>query len=102
MCGQGDHPPYDTTFMPQQHNAGRCQHCGTLRRDHRGAATPGLAYSEPDPSLICPAHYRPGDLTAAYRDLQRAVDAGDPSRIFVARGEVQRLGGDPDQINRSG
>ena len=41
----------------------------------------------------CPDLYRPPTLESAQRALERAEASGDEARIFVARGEVQRLGG---------
>ena len=40
---------------------------------------------------MCPTAYRPGTLEEARRALEDAERSGDPGRVFVARGEVQRL-----------
>lgn len=44
---------------------------------------------------LCPVEYRPDTLADARRALEDA--RGDPAAEFVARGDVQRLGGNPDQ-----
>ena len=63
-----------------------CAHCGAAYRLHRSAGGwPGA----------CPERYRPADLSTAQRELASAVESGDEARVFVARGEVQRLGGRP-------
>lgn len=59
-----------------------CAACGAAYRLHRGT--------------LCPTAYRPDDLVTAYRELKAAYYSGDQTRIFVARGNVQHLGGDPD------
>lgn len=41
----------------------------------------------------CPEPYRPSSLVAALGELADAVRAGNPIRVFAARGEVQRLMG---------
>lgn len=46
----------------------------------------------------CPLPYRPERLDEAHARLRAALVANDPARIFVARGDVQHLGGDPDVI----
>lgn len=43
--------------------------------------------------LMCPEAYRPGSLEEARRGLADAERSGDEARIFVARGELQRLAG---------
>lgn len=70
-----------STFTPQSIQRNRCAECGILRHAH---AEDGA----------CPRLYRPDTLAAAFAALDAA--AGDPAKTFVARGEVQRLGGDPD------
>jgi hypothetical protein len=45
--------------------------------------------------LNCPQAYRPGTLEEAQRGLEEAERSGDPARVFVARGELQRLEGRP-------
>jgi hypothetical protein len=72
-----------TTFTAQGHARTRCAECGTLRHAHD------------DATMACPSMYRPGTLEAARRDLEQATARGDEAAIFVARGEVQRLGGRP-------
>lgn len=72
-------------FIPQPYRRTHCAVCGTPRtaHDHQSRA--------------CPEIYRPGTLEAAQRELAAARVSGDESRVFVARGEVQRLGGDADE-----
>ena len=41
----------------------------------------------------CPEQYRTQSLDEARRDLLAAIESRDPVREFIARGEVQRLGG---------
>lgn len=55
-----------------------CGECGAAARLHGATGA-------------CPLAYRPGSLEEARRELERAVEAGDPAAEFVARGEVQRL-----------
>lgn len=45
--------------------------------------------------LQCPEAYRPGTLEEAQRGLAAAEASGDAARIFIARGELQRLQGRP-------
>ena len=75
-----------TTFEQNPHDrlTRRCIHCGTPRHSHATG------------SFECPNKYRPESLREAVQALRKAETAGDQSAIFVARGEVQRLGGDPD------
>lgn len=77
-----------TTFEQSPHDrlTRRCIHCGTPRHSHA------------EGTLECPQRYRPGTLEEAERELRQALDRNDQHRIFVARGEVQRLGGDPDKV----
>lgn len=42
--------------------------------------------------LVCPERYRPSTLAEAKAELARAEASGDAAQVFVARGEVQRLG----------
>lgn len=69
-------------YQPQEGvYAGRppCAECGAAFRLHRDGA--------------CPEAYRPDSLEEAQRGLAAAEASGDPDRVFIARGEVQRLGG---------
>jgi hypothetical protein len=43
--------------------------------------------------LLCPEAYRPSTLEEARRGLADAERSGDEARVFVARGELQRLAG---------
>lgn len=43
--------------------------------------------------LLCPEAYRPGTLEVAQRELAAAEASGDQARVFVARGNLQRLVG---------
>jgi hypothetical protein len=54
----------------------------------------GAAYRLHD-GQRCPSQYRPDTLKAALEDLEDAMSGRDEARIFVARGNVQRLGGRP-------
>jgi len=69
-----------TTFVAQGHAPNRCGECGTLRQAH-------------DDRGLCPDLYRPDTLEAARAELMAAQRAGDQARIFIARGNVQRLQG---------
>ena len=63
-----------------------CANCGAAYRLHRSSGDwPGA----------CPERYRPADLLTAQRELETAIASGDEARVFVARGDVQRLGGRP-------
>lgn len=42
---------------------------------------------------VCPVAYRPDTLELAERELAEAEALGDQTRIFVARGNLQRLTG---------
>lgn len=66
--------------------AGRppCAHCGAAYRLH-GYRGLGQRLE------LCPVRYRPPTLEVAQRELAAAVESGDEARVFVARGEVQRL-----------
>ena len=74
-----------STYLPQGRPdlPGRppCAHCGAAHRLH-------LA-----PELRCPEAYRPDTLELARRELAQAEASGDEARIFVARGNLQRLEG---------
>lgn len=77
-----------------------CAECGANFNLHRpttigaGATSTQLAsaYRHGVP-LRCPEAYRPGTLEEAVRGLVEAERSGDEARIFVARGELQRLAG---------
>lgn len=43
--------------------------------------------------LLCPEPYRPDTLEVARRELAEAEASGDEARVFVARGNLQRLEG---------
>lgn len=45
----------------------------------------------------CPEAYRPDTLLAAQAQYDRAIATGDQAAIFVARGELQRLGATPPE-----
>lgn len=75
-----------TTWLPQDPpHRSHCARCGAHWRLHQA-----------DPDHTCPQAHRPEDLAAAVKALRAAEAKGDQGAIFVARGEVQRLGGDPD------
>ena len=68
------------TYEPQARvTVGRppCANCGAAFRLHRDG--------------VCPTAYRPDTLEAAQRELADAERSGDANRIFVARGELQRI-----------
>ena len=44
-------------------------------------------------ALSCPDAYRPDDLATAQRALDDALASGDQARVFVARGDLQRVQG---------
>jgi hypothetical protein len=70
------------TFEPRDETPdGRwfCAHCGTNARLHGRV------------DQRCPQAYRPATVEEARRQLELAEAAGDPARVFVARGEVQRF-----------
>jgi hypothetical protein len=82
-----------TTYeaQPTGIGAGRppCANCGAAYRLHHADVNDsGEQYV-----LRCPVAYRTDTLGAAQEDLRAAEASGDPARIFVARGNVQRLGG---------
>lgn len=66
-----------------------CMECGAAYRLHHETADRGVRR--------CPQAYRPDTLEAAQRALSAARDSGDAAALFIARGEVQRLGGNPDE-----
>jgi hypothetical protein len=72
-----------------------CRHCGAAYRLHhveeRTVAGAGATARTARPR--CPTAYRPSSLEEAQRELAAAEASGDANRIFVARGEVQRLQG---------
>lgn len=67
-----------------------CAHCGAAYRLHGWYLARGTKGPRP-----CPSRYRPSSLEVAQRELAAAVESGDEARVFVARGEVQRLAGKP-------
>ena len=77
-----------TTWTPRADLPYYCGACGANVRLH---AQDGR----------CPEGWRPETLAAAMRELAAARASGNPDRVFVARGEVQRLGGDPDTMEVS-
>jgi hypothetical protein len=85
-----------STYEPQEGVlAGRppCRHCGAAFRLHRNPALDERPLEQHEPRHPCPTAYRPGSLEEAQRELVAAEASGDANRIFVARGEVQRLAG---------
>lgn len=68
----------------------------TANPDHVGPGRPpctcGAAYRL-HLEQRCPEPYRPGTLEAARRELEAAERSGDEARVFVARGNLQRLEG---------
>lgn len=80
-----------STYQPQPGVfAGRppCVNCGAAYRLHHDS-------NLLDGARYCPEAYRPDTLERAQRELADAVTSGDPAREFVARGNLQRLGGLP-------
>jgi hypothetical protein len=69
-----------TVFTPQTYSRNRCAECGTVIQAH-------------DERRLCPTLYRPDTLESARAELVAAQRSGDEARIFVARGNVQRLQG---------
>lgn len=69
--------------------AGRppCARCGAAWRLHHRTT---IRHAD---VRLCPEAYRPDTLEVAQRELAAAEASGDQARIFVARGEVQRLAG---------
>lgn len=65
------------TFAP--HNRTHCLHCGAPRHAHEWE------------TARCIDLYRPDTLGIARRALAEAEESGDEARIFVARGDLQRL-----------
>jgi hypothetical protein len=53
----------------------------------------GAAYRLHEQDGTCPVAYRPGTMEEAERELMQAEASGDKARIFIARGDVQRLTG---------
>lgn len=72
------------TFVARHLQPTHCAGCGAARVTHD--------YT----THACPEEYRPSTLERAEAELAAARASGDTSRVFTARGEVQRLGGDPD------
>jgi hypothetical protein len=60
-----------------------CLNCGAAYRLHR---TPGWEGT-------CPEAYRPAGIAEAEREMVLAERSGDEARIFIARGNLQRLVG---------
>jgi hypothetical protein len=81
-----------STYAPQDVvGAGRpaCARCGAAYRLHRATVNEtGEQYL-----LACPEAYRPTTVEAAELEMDAATRSGDPARIFVARGNLQRLVG---------
>lgn len=75
------------TFSPKPFQRTHCQHCHAARTSH--------SYADGS----CPQQYRPPTLADASRELMAARASGDQARIFAARGDVQRLGGNADQLD---
>jgi hypothetical protein len=73
------------TFTPLPLQRTHCALCGAARTTHDYATG------------ACPVAYRPTTLAEARAELARAQAAGDSAREFIARGDVQRLGGNPDK-----
>jgi hypothetical protein len=93
-----------STYEPQEGAlVGRppCRHCGAAYRLHRLRVAPHPVTGQPAPApvpaggsgLACPTAYRPGTLEEAQRELAQAEASGDANRVFVARGNLQRLEG---------
>lgn len=72
-----------------------CRHCGAAYRLHRldERTVAGAGATARVARLLCPSAYRPATLEVAQRELEAAEASGDANRIFVARGELQRLAG---------
>jgi len=71
-----------TMYEPQEGiHVGRppCSQCGAAYRLHRDGA--------------CPAAWRPTTPAEAERELAAAEASGDAARVFVARGDLQRIRG---------
>lgn len=92
-----------STYQPQEGVfAGRppCASCHANFQLHRPAgAGPqvtgeqlGRLYRQ-GVELECPEAYRPASLEEAQRGLEQAERSGDQARVFIARGELQRLRG---------
>ena len=82
-----------STYTPQPAapGAGRppCASCGAAYRLH------GIVYvgGQGDEARPCPEAYRPDTVELARRELAQAEATGDEARVFVARGNLQRLEG---------
>lgn len=88
-----------------------CESCGAAWRLHlpagaseadtvlisgrRFVTARGRARLEAAGGLVCPEAYRPDTLEVARRELAAAEASGDEARVFVARGNLQRLEGRP-------
>lgn len=86
-----------TTYLPQTGVfMGRppCENCGAAFRLHGLSGTTGVelaASANSGDRLACPTAYRPASLDEARARLAEAETSGDQARIFVARGDLQRL-----------
>jgi hypothetical protein len=81
-----------------------CANCHAARRLHRDHTAPCEARAERGiggcwcarlGAPFCPEAYRPTTVEVARRELEAAEATGDQARIFVARGNLQRLEGRP-------
>jgi hypothetical protein len=72
-----------------------CRHCGAAYRLHHldERTVAGAGATARVARLRCPEAYRPGTLEEAQRELAQAEASGDANRVFVARGNLQRLAG---------
>lgn len=73
-----------------------CANCGAALRLHNHPTAYGpefriLVDTGRASELTCPEAYRPATLEAAQSELRAAERSGDETRIFVARGNLQRL-----------
>jgi hypothetical protein len=92
-----------TTYDPQPGVSVGRAHCAACGASFGLHGDPGATLAERTRAaragtLACPTPSRITKLSDAEGSLRAAVAAGDRNRVFVARGEVQRLGGDPDAI----
>lgn len=74
-----------TVFVPQPYQRSHCAECGMPKHAHKV-----------DDALTCPTPWRPDGLPDAYARLRKAQLANDQAGVFVARGDVQHLGGNAD------
>lgn len=68
-----------------------CATCGAAYRLHRNPILDQRPLEQHEPRLLCPEAYRPDSLEVARRELAAAEATGDEARVFVARGNLQRL-----------